>query len=164
MVRTHQSFLHAIATGNFCKTVRSWGAQSFLIGRTENVEFVTWLYDTLQAEINRLLKAQKPAWARSAWARQFWYGAMNEIRDRFYEQREAMEKAAEGAKVTALVLVTEQALNRAVYELIGETTKRGSNAGPKSYGTAYQMGQRAGRTVSLNRPLGGSSSQKALGS
>lgn len=166
LVRTHQALLHIIAEGNFCDTVRSWGARSYLVGRPENVEFVTWLYGAVQEDMARLAKAAKPAWARSAWTRAFWYGAMATLRDRFRAQRRAQEaETTQGPQVTALVLVTKQALEQAVYELIGKTTK-GRGAGPRGGrggASAYVQGREAGHRLNINRPLGGSTARGALG-
>lgn len=166
LVRTHQALLHIIAQGNFCDTVRSWGARSYLVGRPENVEFVTWLYGAVQEDMARLAKEAKPAWGRSAWTRAFWYGAMSTLRARFYEQREAQKReATQGAQVTALVLATKEALDKAVYELIGQTTK-GRSSGPRGgagTGSAYQQGREAGHRLNINRPLGTSSARGALG-
>jgi len=160
-VRTHQHLLHVIARANFCRSVRHWLPKSELVGRPENIEFVTWLYSAVQNDIVRLIREQKPEWARSSWKRAFWYGAMRTVQERLHDQRERMEQAAEGAKVTALVLVTEQALDRAVYELIGQTTT-GRAAGPKKHTTAYEAGKRAGARININRPMGGGPSPKAL--
>lgn len=147
--------LNAVARYNFCQAIRvgAHGGRMYLVGQRRNVEAVMSMYVTMGPVFERLAVASWHAEAAEArrlgwraphkvrWTNSFLQGVPAGLIAKFKAER-AEEEAAD-ASVSALVVVKDAELRRAVTDLVGGTTT------PKhkinSLSSAYESGYQAGR-------------------
>lgn len=161
-VRKQLQFLACtIARYNFCTGLLS-GDRVTIVGRQADVEVVWWLYAYLRDELlrqARLSAAENHQSNPYPWIRAFLLGADREIGRRLSEQREANRRATSESQ--ALVLVSDAALKQAVEKFFPKLGRaRGSNLGNWN---GMAAGRAAGRTISLNRPIGAGRTAGRLG-
>lgn len=160
-----KSLVHAIARHNFCKSV--WWSGTYrlsVLGLRHNVDAVLWMHRHVAGEISRLAVearslAAVPPGSRTSWTRSFCLGAVREIANRLFEQRE--RDTAASAQSTALVHVSVEALKKAVAERFGKLNASRPSREASHY-DAYRSGCAAAKRISLSRPLGTSGARKEI--
>lgn len=152
----HRRLVYAIAKTHFCSAIQYPGTLKMaLIGKRGDIEFCLWLYEYLQAEIIRMADATYQAEGvltkPLAWKRAFAMGAVGTISNRLYRKQQDMMRA--DTQTTALVHVSGKGLEQAVAKFFGRVRKSRA-AGPRLHAEAFHLGQRAGYSLNLNRPIG----------
>lgn len=174
---------HTIANHHFCRSIYYPNTSyTKLLGTPENVEAVKFMYDRLSAEFVRLCEeAWKTAdkeetvqlhyrqWnpvTRSydewygqetrkvhgrRWKNSFMYGARRTIHDKLEAMRDTV---VNDDYSNALVLDEEDALKRAVGELIGKTEK--TNKRTTYNPDAYGAGKKAAQGINFNQSVNNS--------
>jgi len=153
----------AVAKANGCKvfinTAIRYGKKNVsarLIGRESDVAVVRYFFAYLEREIDRLTKGALANGTLSGkgQSNSFRLGAVQAINERLSEGREDARQEARESGYTALVRVDNW--DNEVERWAAENMRLGQTKAQRSrvdYG-AYAKGQRAGRSVSLNKGIG----------
>jgi len=135
------------------------GADIKVYGRTSVIQTVTYMYQYLAAEIDRLADEHYEIYGvgvnAKSWKNSFRLGAVQTIANRLRDQRRAQfaefdaKIAATAPESTALVLVKKDAAEvEAAWKRRSEGFVSRTSSGPSQY-TAYQRGNQAGASISL---------------
>ena len=158
MINWRRILLSGIARSLMCAAFGYQGTPKMVIvGQTHNIEMVRHFYDYLSFEISRLAdvtwekaRGRTPEHGRS-WKSSFYNGAVDVVVQRLEEKYQQVSR--QSSHTQALVLKNEQELYNAVGNLIGRVRK---NTVRQRYSKAgYSRGVRAGKRVSLDKPVGG---------
>lgn len=165
MINWRRILLSGIARSLMCAAFGYQGTRKMVIvGQRHNIEIVRHFYDYLSSEISRLADAtwkkardRTREYARS-WKSSFYNGAVDIVVQRLEEKYQQVSKKDNHTQ--ALVLKNERDLDDAVGNLIGRVRK---NTVRQRYSEAgYSRGARAGKRVSLDRPVGGNGRTSSL--
>ncbi len=157
MINWRRILLSGIARSLMCAAFGYRGAaQMVIVGQRHNIAMVRHFYDYLASEISRLADT---TWeeARSettehgrGWKSSFYNGAVDIVIQRLEEKYQQVSR--QSSHTQTLVLKNEQALDNAVRSLIGRVRK--SAVRQRRSKSGYNRGVRAGKRVSLDRPVG----------
>ena len=155
------SLYHVISRHNFCKMIRITirGGEDYvsIIGTKDNVESVKFISQQVES---RIRTAESHAWKRNlsdekrnAFRRGFFMGAVRGIDVQLTEKRKQDEMA--NNKVTTLVVVTGAKLDKFIqnefHHLRSGKATRGLSAN-----NGYAAGHAEGRSMNINKGVGGS--------
>ena len=158
MINWRRILLSGIARALMCAAFGYKGTpRMVIVGQTHNIVMVRHFYDYLSSEIARLADA---TWEKArrrtrehgrSWKSSFYNGAVDVVVQRLGEKYRQVSERDRHTK--ALVLRNERELDDAVGNLIGRVRK---NTVRQRYSEAgYSRGARAGKRVSLDRPVRG---------
>ena len=137
--------LSSICRNNFCKLILHGRTRTVgIVGRTQNIEVVMYLYAYLWREVIRLAKIYNVNGERAVHI-DFCSGAVKTLSERLQEQRR--QDTASYPTTTALVVQTDKELAEAVKLHYGATRSTSSRGRPMS--SAFGAGSLAARTIDL---------------
>lgn len=153
-----QLLLTVIARTNGCRAIFMSGSKEvFMVGPQKNIDLATDLYGELVAlaEVMSRRASREPANARAVhaagmrvWRRSYLIGFGSGLGDAMRAARKQAADEMEGG--SALVVVQDQNLDKAVSDLIGRTRPTGAS---RVNGAAHQSGYNDGKTA-LTKRLG----------
>ena len=158
MINWRRMLLSGIARSLMCAAFGYKGTPRMaIVGQAHNIVMVRHFYDYLSSEISRLAdatweKARSRTRERArGWKSSFYNGAVDVVVQRLEEKYRQVSNR--NSRAQALVLRNERGLDEAVGNLIGRVRK---NTVRQRYSEAgYRGGARAGKLVSLDRPVRG---------
>jgi len=170
-----------LATHNACRLIH-WTSRGpmrcydrievRIIGTRSNAQVVGYLYSYISREIERLCKEQLRLRAQAqqivsfdrggkSWANDFKHGAVIGVGERLREMKAKV--AAEYTGAALMVLDKERdALARFYEHIAGQFTRSSAGSGGARSGSGLEAGRAAGRTISVNKGLGGSQGRREL--
>lgn len=141
------------------------GIQFQVIGRDSDIQIVTYFFNYLVNEIERLCKIEKAKHRGSGktWTNSFKMGATNSIASRLKQADKEVRAAAVSASSTALVKVDMKDAEVAAWaEKNLKLRQSSAQANIKLNTSAYNSGAEAGNKIQLNKGMGGKSDPKLL--
>lgn len=160
------TLMNAVAKNNMCQVVQGKGfsvyekkvaskeiREFYLFGKKPNLEVVTYMYQYLAAEIDRLT----PPKQSSSCVSSFRLGAVVVIAERLREELSAFQDSPES---NALVVVSEAALVEKVKQEFPNLGK-GRRTTISDNG-AYRDGKEAGRSIAFRKGVEGNNGSKVL--
>lgn len=157
------SLLNSIALTNGAYVVKLSDGKASLIAQPHSKEIVLHLYEYLSREIERLaeynfLRADTSVHGK-AWKHSFRMGALGILDQRMKEKNQELKK--ESIQSTAMIIISDKALNSAVTNFYPRLRTAGRTSGASDR-TAYRQGIEAGRNMSLNNVVGAGSSRRMI--
>ena len=163
-------FTHQYVDGNVKKVL-------MFFGRPDNVQTAKWTFNALLEAFDRLFgEYRKRTGAPASDRRIFISGVASGFSSKMTDEKRAMEVERDllqgktsGSTALALAGIREQTLmaykehNPGCFKKNGEKrTARGNYANLTGSASAFEAGQRAGRSLNLNRSIGGGSQSKGI--
>jgi hypothetical protein len=157
------ALMNRIAKYTFCTAVFDHaGAGCYIVGEEHNVVAVTGMYEYLVGEIMRLADLGWDTFPMQSytsvrrWKNAFKVGAADAVADRLKEQYDAhlAERQAEDSQTSALVVVKNDALAKAVRQFFPQSRNINMKAGYSDI-AGRAAGERAGRGINLADQIAG---------
>ncbi len=151
------SLYHIVSLFNFGKVVKHNMYEITLIGEQSNIDMIDYMCSNIIPKIKKLrLKAWKEYLGpdkTNAFKRGYYKGAVNGIFYRLQEMNTEAKQKYPG--MTSLVVTHNRAISEKSNELFGRTIKKATRT--YSSASGRDMGYRDGKSLSLNKGVGGSS-------
>lgn len=161
-----------VAKFNFCKAIRDVRKGTVtVVGRKMNSETVLYLFNSLRSQLKYFYEVDRHTGGfrngRKVWTEQefrlfyvSWYeGALTELRSRLSEQQRIFQSNPKGS---ALVVVNDSEIAKYIAENIGRTQPRRTRQ-RNINGDGFALGQKAARTVQMNKAIGSHGAVKQIG-
>ena len=129
-----------------------------IMGYEADVQMVKWMYDFLYRELKNICEEackNKGNVSRSTFRKNFFQGAVTEIKKRMVEMYKENEKSFYSSG-TGLIVLKKKLVQKKFGVEKYKKYKRNYNLNNE----AYNKGKIAGKDINLNRPLGDSSTEK----
>lgn len=173
---TWRRSLHmVICEAHFCKAVCLPGTtRKQVVGKRSHIQLVTYLYNYLVREIDRLFVeyCRRGGFLRRPDQRSFAFGVIAELGQRFRDERARMTTPAAGAtssynqqsmtaeRCQALIVVEDKAVAQAFKRHFPHTRKGSSSTIRNS--EAYHAGRQAGKSITIRPGVGSGAGQRQL--